>query len=167
MAYRCFDDNASGMRSPSVRCLVWSVVYYGNLVLPLILAHMATENGGRIGMGVAIIFYWLLTVLVVYRFYWVGRIFVLGGTVIAFSQLCPVLHYLAGSVALESWDRINGGPGGGAAWSRGLSEIDGFAVTTLTGAILFVAAIACALCLSGVLSGSRDKPRSEITTCRQ
>lgn len=112
----------------------WSLVFAANLVVPLMAGWQITEHGGRIGMSCAIVGYWFVGVVACARGWSVGLALILGGVLVAASQLLPLLQLMAGMFSLMAWSPPTGGT---EEWmyKLRLSELGGFTVTTLTGGI--------------------------------
>lgn len=86
----------------------WTLVFVGNLPVPLIMGLVATRCGGRIGLfgGMAAV-YWVGVVLTGFRFR-LGQPLTLGGVWVAVFQLLPVLHLGSGYLAWWVWGRVSG-----------------------------------------------------------
>jgi hypothetical protein len=65
---------------------------------------------------------------------------VIGATAVGLSQVVPVLHIVAGVVAIETWEFASGA-NVNVTTGRGLSEVGGFAVTVMTAQPLILAAL--------------------------
>ena len=78
---------------------------------------------------------------------WPGRLrqlLVVGGWVVAASQVLVLPHIFVGTFALESWDAITGANSG---INGPLSEIGGFAITLMTGQPLILLALVIGFCM--------------------
>jgi hypothetical protein len=135
----------------SKRSVFWSIILCANLVVPLYLAFSLTKEGGRLGIAIAILCYWMLGLIAIRHSHRFGSILLSGGFIIGLSQFWPVLQAWAGVAALEAWHKVHVWTGGAAARGRPLSEFDGFAVTTLTGAMLLTATLFCGTFVTGLL----------------
>ena len=90
----------------------------------------------------------------------IARKLILGSTVIAFSQMYPILQIIAGFVALG----VAGGVGlveDGEFMEQVSSELGGFVVTLLVGCILLIGATTIGLCLGLVMPHSWFQPAAE------
>lgn len=86
----------------------WTLVFVGNLPVPLILGWVATRCGGRVGLvgGLAVV-YWVGLALNGWRFR-TGRPLTLGGVWVAALQILPVLQVGSGYLAGWGWSRVSG-----------------------------------------------------------
>lgn len=116
----------------------WSAVYAANLPVALFFGWIATEQGGRLGMAAGIAVLWTVGLAVCA---WPGRlrqILVVGGWVVALSQMIVLPHIFIGTFALGSWGSITGANSG---IDGPLTEVGGFAVTLMTGQPLMLLAL--------------------------
>ncbi len=106
--------------------VAWLLVYCSNLIAPLLLAWQVTKDGGRIGMFVAIVVFWLVGHVICGQLKVAAYIFVYGGFFVALSQFYPVLHMFSGVAALGlcRYDFVR---------ADGVSEFAGFIATIFTG----------------------------------
>jgi hypothetical protein len=88
--------------------LAWTLVFVGNLPVPLVMGWVATRCGGRVGLigGFAVV-YWVGLVLNGWRFR-VGRPLTLGGVWVAVLQILPALHLGIGHLAWWGWTQVSG-----------------------------------------------------------
>jgi hypothetical protein len=88
--------------------LAWTLVFVGNLPVPLIMGLTATRCGGRIGLagGLAVV-YWVGLVLNGWRFR-VGRPLTLGGVWVVALQILPALQLSSGYLAWWGWTQVSG-----------------------------------------------------------
>jgi hypothetical protein len=86
----------------------WTLVFAGNLVLPLMLASGNVSRNGWFGLvgGLAVLF-WIGFAVCLYRFR-VSRSLVTGGALVAFSQFIPILHPVCGVFAMKVWEDVGG-----------------------------------------------------------
>ena len=87
----------------------WTLVFAANMPVPVFLGLMAVgSDGGAWGLfGGLVVLYWIGFALCLFRFR-VGRSLVLGGVIVALSQLVPIMHVFCGSFGLTMWDEIGG-----------------------------------------------------------
>lgn len=88
---------------------LWTLVFVGNLPIPVLFGQGVVGEGGMCGLfGALAVLYWIGFALCLFRFR-VGRSLVVGGVFIAATQLLPILHILCGSFGLMMWEAIGGG----------------------------------------------------------
>ena len=117
---------------------LWLIVFAANLVVPLIFASSLIQQAGRIGMIVAIVSFLIAGWYFGVRFPKIRSRMLTGGTIVAASQLFPVHHIIAGSIAFKV-TRLAGGaiwPTDDDPFGRIATEFGGFLCTSVTGAIL-------------------------------
>ncbi|WP_435018438.1 hypothetical protein TA3x_000412 [Tundrisphaera sp. TA3] len=134
-----FRDVADGKiaRSKGPMIVAWIAVFCANLPVPLFLAAGLTQKAGKGGMILAILLMLALGAMAVSASRKGGWAVVIGGWIVAVSQLMPVLHIIAGSMGMSA------ALGGTKAYSAGLDdEPGGFIATIVTGGILITIALA-------------------------
>lgn len=125
--------------------VTWTAVFAANLIIPLLYGWEVTRDGGRGGMGLAILALCLFGLVVSAQSRKMAWALALGGCLVALLQPVMVLHIFAGGLALNLWTgSIRGG---------GLSEFGGFAVTVMTGGPLMVLALVCGLVIDWLFIG--------------
>jgi hypothetical protein len=127
-------------RSPSIDWIgfcAWPVVFMFNLIIPLIFGLDMTPERGRIGIGMGCLS--LLTagwLLCCYSPATLRQI-ILGGVVVACTQVYPILQLIAGMLALAGAELMGLSVNGDDAGIEYIvSETGGFVVTVLVGAEL-------------------------------
>ena len=121
------------------RHLGWGIVFALNSIIPLCFGWDVTRSGGRIGMAAATVALWLLGHFVCVKSADVASVLVGGGSCLAMSQVFPIVHLVAGAIAL----RLCGVPILNETMVFGpIGEIRCFMVTMVTG--LQLAMVACA-----------------------
>ena len=127
---------------PPVTRLQWSLAWTGilafNVPLPLFLATTLIRNGGVGGLVAGILVYWAAGLALGLLLPRLGEALATGGIVVAALQPAFFLHLAAGFFGLNTWSLMRSGPvfGEPGLWA----EVDGFAVTLLTGQPLLLAA---------------------------
>jgi hypothetical protein len=118
--------------------LAWTGVLALNLPLPLLLAVTLTNQGGAYGIAAGILVYWAAGLTLGLLLPRLGEVLTRGGIVVAALQPLFALHFAAGAFGMAVWHWMRSGPtfGQPGLWA----EIDGFAVTLLTGQPLLLAA---------------------------
>jgi hypothetical protein len=143
-----FPDKLGPGQPPPI--LPWLVVYVVNLIVPLILAVSATNQSGKVGMGLGI----LLVFALGCRLCFVSRRAVLtvvyGGWVVAAAQLFPLLQICAGIAGIRVASALSG-------WSmhreeKGDSVLGGFLATVVTGALLLTVATVLGRIIQGLIA---------------
>lgn len=111
----------------------WVAVALLNAPIPAAFGSMLTDAGAKVGMygGIAILV--LAGWIVCAKSVTIGRQLVLGGIVVAFSQLTPILQFYAGAMSIHLVDR-SGLPGVKATKVEG--PLGGILCTLLSGLIL-------------------------------
>jgi hypothetical protein len=88
----------------------WTLVFVGNLPLPLLFGWGVVGSGGLFGLfGALAVMFWVGFALCLFR-YWVGRSLVAGGAVVAVTQGVPILHIACGLFGEWVWLRMGGRP---------------------------------------------------------
>ena len=86
----------------------WTLVFVGNLPVPLMFGLWATSKAGVWGMvGALAVLYWIGFALCLFRFR-VSRSLVWGALVLAVMQFFPLLQFLAGTAALKLTETVCG-----------------------------------------------------------
>jgi len=123
------------IHSPLVLSIQWTVVVLFNVIVPLMLSWSMTQGVGHFGVGLGVLLILLLG-------YWasVGMpLFVLftirGGVLVALSQFFPVLHLIAGLLAV-SFYRYSGIIPAESLDRTGVGLMGAFLLTATTGVIL-------------------------------
>jgi hypothetical protein len=98
-------DEFSPEKAPS-RLGMWSIAFASNLVVPLFLGWMVTQQGGRIGMGAGIGLLWYLGYRVCGGSDACGRALVIGGILVAATQFCPILQIFTGVMSVGFADHV-------------------------------------------------------------
>jgi hypothetical protein len=140
------DEPPTGATRPGFAWQVaWFWVFGANLVVPLIYGLEVTRTGGRWGMWIAVAFTWLCGHLACGRRP-LGAIFVIGGVVVALSQLFPMLQFFCGAFSLEVVSKLGLGVTG---LTEVRTEFAGFVTTMLTASQLMFVAVVCGFVLTG------------------
>lgn len=118
--------------------VIWIGVFAANLIVPLWRGWGVVEERGAIGMclGIGSCFF-VATYAAIERYEWLRFALPFGGTIVAASQIFPVLQMIAGFAGLLVASLL------GQADRELLSvtsELGGFAVTIVTGGLLLTAA---------------------------
>jgi hypothetical protein len=147
------------------RLALWSAVCAANMIVPLLFGLSMTEAGGRLGMAYGMATLYFAGCVMCIRFWPVGRILVVGGILVAASQLIPILHLMAGAMAFgiaeemgQVTSDVDGLPDGLAtAWS-------GYFVTVLTGGALVAAAFVAGAAMRVLTPGRWWRTDAFVTT---
>jgi hypothetical protein len=119
------------------RHLAWGIVFALNSIIPLCFGLDVTRSGGRMGMMAATVALWLLGHILCARSADAASVLVGGGSCLAMTQVVPIVHLMAGRIALRLCGVSILGETGP------IGEIRSFIVTMVTG--LQLAMVACAL----------------------
>jgi hypothetical protein len=143
----------AGMRIGVRWAVVWTLVFAGNLVVPLLFGWDMTEGAGRVGMALAVPLLWLAGLLGAGRSARCRPAAIAGGICVGLSQVFPLLHFATGVVSLGVTKQLLWGPPilGEVGGPRLASVSEGFLATLLTGGLLLVAAASCGLVAVTVL----------------
>lgn len=121
----------------SERAALWTAVFFLNLPVPMFLGLFVTSNrGGGFGMLVAVVAVWVTVLVLCGSSPRVGQVVIRGATVVAWSQLLPVLQVGAGVLAIRTWESAFGRSGTGSH-----PEVAGLGITLLTAMPLLFAAL--------------------------
>ena len=82
------------------RQVCWSAVFAANLIVPLIFAFSIVHGRAWIGVSLAVAAYWVAGIYVCRKNRTITLSLLIGGATVAVSQFYPILHILAGSIAL-------------------------------------------------------------------
>jgi len=85
----------------NLRFLSWTIVYVLNLIIPVLFAVSVVSGWGWLGVVLAVFTYWILGVYVCKASKSITQALLVGGFFVGFSQFSPLLHYCAGSIALN------------------------------------------------------------------
>jgi hypothetical protein len=88
------------------RLEMWSIAFASNLIVPLLIGWMVTQEGGRIGMVAGIGLLWYLGYRVCVASDGCGRALVIGGILVAATQLCPILQIFTGIMSVGFADHV-------------------------------------------------------------
>lgn len=126
-----------------VDAMTWWVTWLGvfalNLIVPLGFGWSMVEERGRVGMGLTLLSFLLLSSYVAgvkSRFFHFAL--PVGGAFVALSQVCPILQVGAGMAGMTAAHLL------GQTAVRGISvssEFGGFIITLVTGSILQAVAV--------------------------
>jgi hypothetical protein len=134
----------------------WLFVFATNLAVPLLFSSSVTQAHGSLGMVFAILALLTLGGFLCTYHRELSRALLIGGVLIAMTQLIPIPQILAGWIGLAIGNAL-----GLAEFSRGdqparlTSEFGGFVVTLITGGILITAAACIGLTLRWLASRFR------------
>ena len=117
----------------------WLVTFASNLVVPVLFGCMLTKLSGCCGMALATSLAWWTGHRLFKKTEEAAKCLVIGGIVVAVTQVCPFLHIYAGSAAVNVWAHV-GGPSASGKTGIPLSAIGAFLVTVMTATQLMVAA---------------------------
>jgi len=118
----------------------WSAVFVANLFVPLPLGFLFTStNGGSVGMFAAILVCWGVGLFFCVRPGRLGRMLIVGGSLVACTQMFIIPHIIVGLLAL--WVCHVTAEAGHFPTTGFWAEVGGFAATLLTAQLLFVAAL--------------------------
>jgi hypothetical protein len=117
----------------------WSCVFAANLFVPLPLGLLITADGGWVGMIAAVLVCWVAGLVLCMRPGRLGRVLIVGGSLVACAQMFLIPHIVVGMLALWVCHSI----AEAAQFPRtGLwAEVGGFAATLLTAQPLLLAAL--------------------------
>ncbi len=123
----------------------WVVVFVANLIVPLPFGLTCTEGIARMGMCAAIGLLWFLGYEAVRKIPRMGFVLNSGGSIVALSQIWPLLQFTSGFLSLSVGESV-------ALVSRDMkiaSAIGGLLVTLLTGGTLMAIAWMLGLVVRG------------------
>jgi hypothetical protein len=80
--------------------LGWAAVCALNTVVPLFFGLMVTEQGGRVGMGLGMVVLFAAVWRVCAKFRKLGVFLITGGIIVGFTQLFPVVQFVADEIGL-------------------------------------------------------------------
>lgn len=133
--------------------LLWTLIFAGNLCLPLALGVRWTSiRGGEIGMLAAVAVLYAISLVLCLRGGELRPVLLVGAKWVFFGQFVPILQFAAGMAAILISNRIEW-PGKDSFGA----EVRGFAVTMMTGVLLGGAAFV----FGGGLFRFRPTPRTE------
>jgi MFS family permease len=119
----------------------WIFVCAINMAVPLLFSATLTEEHGKLGMLLAVVSFFLCGCLLCAFQRNLALAVIIGGVIVALTQLFPILHIVAGWIGMAVGDLL-----GVADFGRGddsprlLNELGGFVVTLVTGGILMAIA---------------------------
>lgn len=124
------------------RRLAWAAVLAANLPTPLWFGHGCTRDGGRVGMLAGVGLIWFLGHVACRYQPRLASVVIPGGWFVAPTQVWPILHVLAGTIAVWAASL-------GARQAGGLPQVSGdaraFTATLLTAGMLLTVAVVCGL----------------------
>lgn len=128
----------------------WTVVCLLNMPLPAFFGWASASERGRAGMvaGAAALLFLGGSICVAWRKY--GWALVIGGVPIGLSQFLPILHVMAGLVAMAIGEWLGQVEVSDAAVMQIRSETGGFVVTIITGMLLMAGAMLAGLFIRAV-----------------
>ena len=125
----------------------WFFVFAANLIVPLFFGLGMTNEGGRWGMATALSLIWFFGHMCCSRSKEMGCILVVGGLLVAITQIFPMLHIVAGMTSLGIIAKLNlAEVENSTRYPILRTELSGFIATLLTSIQLLVAA-----CIGGVV----------------
>jgi hypothetical protein len=146
----------------------WTIVYFLNVFMPLLLAIQVTSTDSRIGVGIGIGICWLLGLAIQYLPKSIRSSTISGSIVIGIFQFLPLspLSLIAGMLAEYSIKTLTGLDIGSSGFNGILA---GFAVTIVTGQILLLIALVFSLPINllRVLWNDRMQPDDVPTSIPQ
>ena len=139
----------------------WTVVYVANLIVPVFFGRLICDtDDALLGMGAGVFVWWAVLSPICFR---PGRLriaLVVGAGFVAIAQFLPILHIVAGTVAIDFWKYADGKLGK-------LNQLNtfsaGFSVTILTGFFLLAIALAVGFLLAFDFHRRRPKGRNATT----
>ena len=96
----------TGQRTPRALfevAVTWTVLFLGNLILPLLLAIELVHGRGWLGVVAGCTFCWLSGLCLMIMQTASKRTMLIGASLTGLSQLFPILQVLAGIIALTVW----------------------------------------------------------------
>ncbi len=143
------------------RQFLWPVALAINLIVPVMFGLLVTEHGGRIGMVAGIVLLWYLGHRICVINDALGRALVVGGFIVATTQLIPVLQFVSGIVSVGSVVALRLGTAADDEHSEGMTELGGLIATVMTGLALMAVAALCGAIVGWLTAGRlRSKPVS-------
>lgn len=111
--------------------LAWTVAYAANLIIPLYFGLLVCgKTESWLGMAMGVLVWWALPAPICF---WSGRIrvaLVIGAGFVAITQFIPMIHLIAGIVAIDLWQRFS-------ETDQLNSFTAGFSITMMTGLFEF------------------------------
>lgn len=135
---------------------VWSGVFLGNLVIPLLFGATMVSPAGRAGLALGVGLWWAVGLVGLRQSERARRVAVSGGVCVALSQVVPFLQIMAGMVGLEAATRVEGGPRGEFGEFATLGLAGGLVATLVTGGLLLLAAGGVGLLVQALLGALRS-----------
>jgi hypothetical protein len=115
------------------RAARWAMVFFMNLITPVLLGIDVVKAGGLVGMIAGVVVLLLVSTGFVIMFPKMGKCLISGGTLMMISQLIPVLQMMSGLFALRIWQELTGATESNLGQgNKMLAEIGGFTVTLMT-----------------------------------
>lgn len=121
--------------SSRLRQSCWSVVFVANLIMPLQFASLIVHQRAWIGVSLAVAAYWRAGLYACRKNRSMSLSLIIGGGLVALSQVYPLLHILAGSIALHA-NSVSLEVGSDSL----TGAVSGFLATAITGGILLTVA---------------------------
>lgn len=142
----------------------WIVILLLNLPVPLFFGQSIVSGAGTVGMMLAILTILVAGVFATFRFPQLIEVLQVGGIVTALSQFMPILHFIAGAVAIGITEQITSVANGDESnvLPEGVSFLGGFCATSITAGIVLLVAAAIGAVIQ-VLRG-RWPGRSPVST---
>jgi hypothetical protein len=117
--------------------IVWPIVFALNLIVPLLFGGSMLRERGMIGLSVAVAFFLIAGWYICYMSPFISIRLLVGAGITAISQLFPIIHVLAGLIAVATLSKL------GLATDENdvgigtiSSEAGGFMMTMITGSII-------------------------------
>ena len=123
--------------------LGWPLAFAANLPVPLMFSSEITRDTGSMGMAAAVALCLVAGWYVGRRNPWNAKRLVVGGGLVALSQVFPLLHVIVGMVGYEAARSLGGAQQqSDDTIGRITTEYGGFICTLVTGGALIAAALA-------------------------
>ena len=136
----------------------WIFVFAINMAVPLLFSASMTEEHGKLGMAVALGAFLTCGCFLCAFHRELARALIIGGVVVALTQIIPMLQFIAGSIGMAVGLGLGVADFGGDERGPSLtSEFGGFVVTLVTGGILITAAAVSGLSIQWLASRRRAR----------
>jgi MFS family permease len=142
------DPDPSSRRARAWTYGAWIFVCAINMAVPLLFSATLTEEHGRLGMLLAVVSFFFCGCFLCAFQRGLALAVIIGGVIVALTQLFPILHIVAGWIGMAVGDALGLADfGTGDQSPRLLNELGGFVVTLITGGILMAIATGIGLAI--------------------
>ncbi len=152
-------------RTPYGLMVIWTVLFSLNLIIPVLFGAPMIQQHGAIGMLAAVMLFWIGGGVVCLRARQAAVRMMFGASILAATQLLPIIQMIAGMLALKLTQQAGliGDAPDHTPFPLITSELGGFVMTCIVGGMLVTLVAGLALLSALIFPDQRNPSAAKVS----